>query len=303
MIILTHFSNKGEYEMLVFFTDSDCDITPKIAEEYGFELIKMPYYVDGNEVIPYVDWQEFDHKAFYDMLRGGVLPKTTAISPVQYAEYFEPHFKAGNDVMYVHFSKSMSGTFDALKIAVDELLAKYPERKFYTIDTKAITALSYLIIKQLGELYKQGKSAEELLQWAETEVQKYAVYFYVDDLTFFRQSGRVSGLTGFMGNLLGIHPIIHISPEGQMINISKARGKSNTMKKLVEMVDEIQEDIADYPIVIAHTDAESIALELGQMLKDRYGENLNVEYLVVNPTIGSHCGPDCAGIAFHAKHR
>ncbi|MGN0814910.1 MAG: DegV family protein [Candidatus Coproplasma sp.] len=289
--------------MLVFFTDTDCDITPAIAKEYGFELITMPYYVDGKENMPYVDWDVFDYKKFYNMLRDGVLPKTTAISPVQYTEYFEPHFKAGNDIMYVHFSKSMSGTFDALKIAVDELLKKYPERKFYTIDTKAITALSYLIIKQMGTLYKQGATAEELLSWAESEVQKYAIYFYVDDLTFFRQSGRVSGLTGVMGNLLGIHPIIHINSDGVMTNIAKARGKICTMKKVIEMVDEIQEDISSYPVVIAHTDAEDLALELGKMLKEKYGEELNIEYLVVNPTIGSHCGPNSVGVAFHAKHR
>mgnify|MGYP003561013256 CR=1 FL=1 len=48
--------------MLVFFTDTDCDITPSIAKEYGFELISMPYYINEKEVRPYVDWNEFDYK-------------------------------------------------------------------------------------------------------------------------------------------------------------------------------------------------------------------------------------------------
>lgn len=289
--------------MLVFFTDTDCDITPEIAKEYGFELISMPYFVDEKEIKPYEDWSEFKSKEFYDMLRRGVLPKTSAISPGQYINYFEPHFKAGNDIIYVHFSKVMSGTFNSLNIAIEELEEKYPERKFYTIDTKAITALSYLIIKQMGVLYKEGKSAEELIKWADTEVQKYAIYFYADDLTFFRQSGRVSGLAGIMGNLLSIHPIIHMNADGIMTNISKARGRVNTMEKIIEMVDELQEDIADYPVVIAHTDALDIAMQLGEMLQKKYDHKLNIEYIVVNPTAGSHCGPNSAGIAFHAKHR
>ena len=289
--------------MLVFFTDTDCDITPEIAKEYGFELISMPYFVDEKEIKPYEDWSEFKSKEFYDMLRRGVLPKTSAISPGQYINYFEPHFKAGNDIIYVHFSKIMSGTFNSLNIAIEELKEKYPERKFYTIDTKAITALSYLIIKQMGVLYKEGKSAEELIKWADTEVQKYAIYFYADDLTFFRQSGRVSGLAGIMGNLLSIHPIIHMNADGIMTNISKARGRVNTMEKIIVMVDELQEDIADYPVVIAHTDALDIAMKLGEMLQKKYDHKLNIEYIVVNPTAGSHCGPNSAGIAFHAKHR
>ena len=106
-----------------------------------------------------------------------------------------------------------------------------------------------------------------------------------------------------MGNLLGIHPIIHINSDGIMTNITKARGKVNTLKKIIEMVDDIQEDIASYPIVIAHSDIEEVDLELGQMLKEKYGDNLNIEYIVVNPTAGSHCGPNSVGVAFHAKHR
>lgn len=289
--------------MLVLFTDTDCDITPESAKKYGFELISMPYFINEKETKPYVDFDEFKYKDFYNMLRKGVLPKTSAISPKQYIEYFEPHFKEGNDILYIHFSKNMSGTFNSLNIALEELKKKYPDRKFYSIDTKAITALSYLIIKQFGEFARQGKTVEELLTWAESEVQKYAIYFYVDDLTFFRKSGRVNGLQGIMGNLLGIHPIIHINSDGIMTNITKARGKVNTLKKIIDMVDEIQEDIASYPIVIAHSDIEEVALELGQMLKEKYGNNLNIEYIVVNPTAGSHCGPNSVGVAFHAKHR
>ncbi len=289
--------------MLVFFTDTDCDITPEIAEDYGFKLISMPYSIDEKEIKPYEDWSEFKYKEFYDMLRNGVLPKTSAVSPGKYIEYFEPHLKNGNDIIYVHFSKSMSGTFNSLNIAISELQNTYPDRKIYTIDTKAISALSYLIIKQIGALYKEGKSALELIRWAETEIQKYAIYFYADDLTFFRRSGRVSGLAGIMGNVLGIHPIIHINSDGIMTNISKVRGRLSALKRIVEMVDEIQEDIAKYPIVIAHADIEDIALKLGQMLKEKYGDDLNIEYIVVNPTAGSHCGPNSVGIAFHAKNR
>ena len=289
--------------MLVFFTDTDCDITRNIAKEYGCELISMPYYINEKEVRPYVDWNEFDYKEFYNLLRSGVLPKTSAISPGEYIDYFEPHFKAGNDIIYVHFSRNMSGTFNALGIAIEELKEKYPERHFYIVDTKAITALSYLIIKQIGALYKEGKTAEELVEWAKTEVDKYAIYFYVDDLNFFRQSGRVSGLAGVMGNLFGIHPIIHINSDGIMTNISKAHGKMKTLNKIMEMIDSIQENIKDYPIVIAHSDVEDIALKAGEMLKEKYGNDLQIEYIVVNPTAGSHCGPGGVGVAFHAKHR
>ena len=113
--------------MLVLFTDSDCDITPEVAQKYGYQLISMPYTVDGKEIYPYIDFEEFNSKEYYDELRKGILPTTSAISPVKYMEYFEPHFAAGNDILYVHFSKAMSGTFNALNLALVELKEKYPE--------------------------------------------------------------------------------------------------------------------------------------------------------------------------------
>lgn len=289
--------------MLVFFTDTDCDITPEIAKEYGFNLISMPYLINEVETKPYEDFDEFDSKTFYDSLRHGVLPKTCAISPAKYMEYFEPHFKEGNDILYVHFSQAMSGTFNSMNIALEELAEKYPDRKFYTIDTKAITALSYLIIKEIGTLYKEGKSIEELLSWAKENIDKYAIYFYADDLKFFKLSGRVSGFSATMGNILGIHPIIHINQEGIMTNVAKSKGRITTLNKILSMVDEIQEDITQYPIVIAHTDAKELAEKLAEMVRAKYGQNVKIDFVIVNPTAGSHCGPDCVGIAFHAKHR
>ena len=59
----------------------------------------------------------------------------------------------------------------------------------------------------------------------------------------------------------------------------------------------------NYRVIIAHCDAEDIALELTKMFKNRFGEDINIEYDIVNPTAGSHCGPNTVGISFHAKHR
>ena len=122
----------------------------------------MPYNIDGNDIYPYEDFEEFDYHSFYDLLRKGTLPKTSAISPLRYMNYIEPHFKNGHDILYVHFSKNMSGTFQSLALALEELKEKYPERKFHMIDTKGITICSLNIVLEIGKLYKEGKSIEEV---------------------------------------------------------------------------------------------------------------------------------------------
>lgn len=289
--------------MLTLFTDTDTDFTPSVAAEYGFKLISMPYSVDGKTIFPYADGKEMDLHAFYDTLRAGALPTTSAIGEDAYIEYFEPEFAAGNDIFYVHFSAAMTVTFDAMKSALEKLKAKYPERKFYEVDTKGITIISYTITRSIGDLFKAGKSPEEVLEWADREVDRFVQYSFADDLKFFRRSGRVGGLAATMGGLIGLRPLIHMSAEGKMESIGTVKGRINAMEKLVNYVAEEGDDIKNYRFVVGHTDAPELAAQVSDMLKAKFGEDLDIEMVVTNPTAGSHCGPNGVGVCFHAKHR
>ena len=288
--------------MLKLYTDTDTDMTPALASEYGYKLISMPYSVDAKTIYPYEDFDTFDGHAFYDMLRGGALPTTSAISKERYIAYFEEDFKAGNDILYVHFSRAMTNTFDVMDQAVAELKARYPGVRFEEIDTKGITTISYTIVRTIGDLFKAGKSLDEVMEWAKTEVDHFAMYFFADDLKFFRRSGRVSGLAATMGTLIGLRPIIHMSQEGKMVSLGTAKGRFKAMERLVDTVAEIGDDIRNYRICIGHTDAPEIAADLGKMMTERFGA-LDIEYVYVNPTAGSHCGPNGVGVCFHALHR
>ena len=289
--------------MLVLFTDTDTDITPAQAKEFGFHLISMPYSIDGVTTYPYEDFEVFDAHAFYDKLRSGVLPNTSAISTQRYKDYFEPFFKAGDDILYVHFSRNMTATFDNMDIAVKELLEQYPDRKFYEIDTMGITLCSLLPVLEIGDMYKAGKSAEEMLEWAKTEINKVGCYFFADDLKFFKHSGRVSGIAGTMGTLLGIRPIIYMNEEGKMVSVGKEKGRVKAIERIVSYVDQLGEDVKDHRVLVGHADCRDIAEDVEKMLKEKYGDDLNTLIVDVNPTAGSHCGPNTVGVCFHAKRR
>ncbi len=289
--------------MLKLFTDTDCDVTPEIAKEYGYSLISMPYSIDGKTTYPYVDFYVFDGHAFYDQLRGGVIPNTSAISREKYVEAFEPVFKNGDDILYVHFSRAMTATFDAMDQALEELYKKYPERKFYEIDTKGITIVSLNIVLEVGDMVKAGKSVSEILEWAKTEVDKFAIYFFADDLKFFKHSGRVKGLAATMGTLLGVRPIIYMNSEGKMVSVGSERGRARAIARLMKYVEDLGEDVRSHRVIIGNTDAPEIVEEVEGLLRAKYGNDLNIMKVLVNPTTGGHCGPNGVGICFHAKHR
>ena len=289
--------------MVKVFIDSDSDFTLEQAKQYNAALISMPYEIKGKEVKPYIDFETFDAHKYYDTLRKGVIPTTSALNPEDYKAYFEPEFKAGNDIFYIHFSAAMSATFNSMRLAFEDLQKKYPERKFYEFDTKGITLQAYIIATEMLKQLKAGKSVEEVLDWGNKEVDHYACYFFADDLKFFGKSGRVSGIAAFMGGIIGIRPILTMNSEGKMVPVGKVKGRRNAITKLVDYVQELGVEPEKHTLVIGHADAMHLVEEIQTELKNRFGNNLTFEVIPVNPTAGAHCGPDTLGIGFYAKHR
>ena len=296
--------NSRRMKMLTVFTDTDCDVTPEIAAHYNFKLISMPYVIDGQLVYPYVDWKDFDPHEFYDMLRTcDKIPTTCALSTEEYRRYFEPEFAAGNDILYIHFSAAMTSTFNTMHLALEDLQAKYPERKFYEIDTKGITIGALGPIYAIGDMLLEGKPIEEIMKWAETEIDHFAIYFFANDLRFFKKSGRVKGLAAFMGNLVGVKPIINMDDKGVMDSRGSARGRKNAIKAILDYVDKLGDHVEDYRVLICHEDAPDLAKELADKLQEKFNGKLNILFNSSNPTTGIHCGPDAVGVSFHAIHR
>jgi DegV family protein with EDD domain len=289
--------------MVRLFTDTDTDVTPEVAAEYGYSLISMPYSIDGKTIYPYEDYDVFDSRAYYDSLREGVLPTTSALGEERYISYFEPVFAAGDDILYVHFSAAMSATFDVMHKALSKLAAKYPERRFYEIDTKGITTISLALVIEIGRMFREGRTPEELIEWAKTGVYTYAMYFFVDDLKFFRRSGRVSGLAATMGTLLGVRPIISMSADGKMDSIGTEKGKNRAMNRLIDEMERLGDRVSEFPIYIGHTDSPETAEQMAVRIRERFGEGCDVKIVVSNPTTGAHCGPNGVGVCFHAVHR
>ena len=291
--------------MLTYFGDTDCEVTPSVAARYNARLVSMPYSIGDETIYPYETFTEaeFNSQAFYDMLRAGTLPTTSALSEAKYVEYFEPEFAAGNDILYVHLSEAMSGTFVPMRAALKELLAKYPERKFYEIDAKGISILGYSIFCEVGDMLKAGKSVEEIQAWAKTEIDRFACYFFADDLKFFRRSGRVSGLAATMGGLIGLRPIINMNAEGKMVSIGTVKGRIQAVEKVVNYVAELGDDIRSHRVIIANCGSPDLVALVKETLFAKVGNDLKVEVIDVNPTAGSHCGPNATGICFHAIHR
>ena len=283
------------------FCDSNSELWHTYVQDLGLEVIRMPYVLGDDEYF-YDMGLKHNFKEFFDKMRAGAVPKTSALNEYAYTEYFEPVLKEGLDIYYITFSHQMSGTFNAMENAIKELKEKYPEREIRVKDTKSISLGCGAIVYYGGLKYNAGATMDELDAFFDSVIPHFATYFVVDDLTYLYRGGRVSGVSKVVGNLLNIKPVLYINDEGKILNIAKAKGRRKAMSMLLDYMKEKASELDKYKVFILHADCEAEANTFADNIRATFG-NLDIVVQPVGPVIGSHCGPSTLGLVFHAKER
>ena len=287
--------------MYQLFCDSNCELWHTTVKELGLNLIRMPYVVDDEEYF-YDMGENTDFKAFFDKMRAGSTPKTSALNEYAYTEYFEPILARGEDIYYITFSHQMSATFNSMKAAIEKLKEKYPEREIRYKDSKLISLGSGFVTYYGALKYKEGATMDELDAYLDDIIEHTATYFVVDDLTYLYRGGRVSGVSKVVGNLLGIKPILYFNEEGKILNIDKVKGMKKALSTLLGYMKTKGTELDKYKVFILYADCEKEANAFVESIRAEFG-NLDIVTQSVGPVIGSHCGPGTIGLVFHSKEK
>ena len=287
--------------MYRLFCDSNCELWHTKVDALGLNVIRMPYIIDNEEYF-YDMGKEHDFKGFFDKMRNGATPKTSALNEFAYTEYFEPVLKNGEDIYYITFSHQMSGTFNAMQNVINQLKEKYPEREIRFKDTKTISLGSGFITCYGALKYKEGATMDELDAYLDELIEHTSTYFVVEDLTYLYRGGRVSGLSKVFGNLLGIKPVLYFNKEGKIININKVKGMKKALATLIEYMKEKGSELDKYDVYVMQADSQKEADAFKESIKSQFS-GVNVIVQPVGPVIGAHCGPGTIGLIFHSKER
>ena len=286
--------------MSAVFFDTDCELWYTQADELGVHVIGMPYTIDDEEQF-YDFGRATDFKAFYDKMRAGSMPITSALNPQQYVEIFEPFYAAGEDIFYISFSHRMSGTFDHLATALKELDSRYPGVKFTRFDTLSISVGAGYQVYYGVKYLQAGHTVEETVAYLEDFTKHVCCEFMVDDLNHLHRGGRLSAASAVLGTIMGIKPILHVTDEGILEVFAKAKGEK---KAISILMDTLAENLPDeqYPVCVVDADNPDMADKLIARIKEAY-PSVEIWHFPVGPVIGTHCGPGTVGLIFHSRHR
>ena len=284
----------------IIVTDSNADMMPDFAAEQQILELELTYTIDGSTYR--CNDPALSRHAFYDMMRAGKMPITAQVNVEEARTQLEEQLKHGNDLLCIMFSSALSGTYNSVRVAAQELEAKYPERRVVVIDSLAASAGQGMLVARAVNYREQGLPLEENAARIHEDILHQAHLFTVDDLNHLHRGGRVSAATALVGTMLGIKPVLHVDDEGRLIPTGKVRGRRQSLLALVEGMARQMDRARCDRFAISHGDCIEDAQFVADEVCKRFGLcDYSISY--VGPTIGAHSGPGTVALFFYAKQR
>ena len=274
-------------------SDSTADLPKELIEKYDIQVLPLcvtlgeKTFKDGEEI------SAKDIFKFYEETKG--LPKTSAVSVLEYTEAFTYWTGKGYDVIHFTISSTMSACYQNACIAAVEL------GHVWSIDSENLSSGIGLLVVLAAELAAKGESAEAIYKHIEEAKKRVDASFILNQLEFLHKGGRCSGVAALGANLLKLKPCIEVH-EGKMKVGKKYRGayEKCALEYVRDRLDgntNIESDI----IFITWTGVDAHLLkEVEKEIKKHH----KFHTIVVNEagsTITGHCGPGTFGILYFRK--
>ena len=284
----------------IIFVDSACDISCDLLNDWGVRYCSLSLVFSG-DTKEYSDHEIPAHE-FYDKMRNGALPKTSAANMGKFCDAFEGIVKDGYDILYLGFSSGLSATCNFAREAAEEIMSQYEGSKIVVVDSLCASAGYGLLVKLLVNKKNEGFDIDDLASFAENTKMNIMHWFTVDDLKYLKAGGRISATTALLGGMLNIKPVMKVDENGKLVSVSKARGRKAALKAMVDMFEQTAIDKKDGLIYISHGDCIDDANLLADMLKENSGATVDL-ITNVGPVIGSHSGPGTLALFFLVNER
>lgn len=273
-------------QKIAIVTDSSCDLDAELIEAYGIQVLPLHIVYHDRE---YRDRVDITPDEVYTQLEVEV-PKTSLPSPAEISSLFSRlRDEDFTHILAIHISSGLSGTFNAVsKVAED-----FKDIVIEVLDSKTLSLGLGMTVLEAAREVQNSLSFHNAVSVAKTVCRKTKAYYVLATLEYLKKGGRIGYVSGTVGELLNVKPIITLNEEGKYVTHSKVRGREQSLRKLMDALTEHVRD-RDSNVAIVHGGAEQEAFEFLQ----RAREHPNVKevfFSQVSPALGVHTGPGLVG--------
>jgi DegV family protein with EDD domain len=278
--------------------DSTSYLTPAQIADYGITEVSLAV-VWNDRSVPELEITDLD--AFYDELRGMKdLPGTSQPSVGQFLEVFEPIIAAGDDIVSLHFSSGISGTYESAVQAKQQLVRDGVDASRVTvIDTGSACGGYGVVLMAAGAAAKRGADHGEVVSAAHEMIDGLSFWFAIDTLEYLRRGGRIGAVASVVGGAIKIKPILTVNTEG-IVPVEKVRTEARVLARIADLG---QEHIpAGGGFIVQHVQAPERAQKVIDDLSGRLGHEPAFIPGEIGPVIGAHVGPGLIGVGVFPGH-
>ncbi len=278
--------------MIRIVVDSSSDYTMEEIKEKNLTLIPLSVTIDGTS---YIEGQNLERNEFYEFLKSSEdVPKTSQPSPEAFLNVFEAAKAAGDDVICILLSSSISGTYQNAFLA--KTMTDYD--RIHLIDSLSVASGLKLMADYALKLIDDGLTVEAIVKKIEDMKSRVHVFAALDTLEYLYKGGRLSKTSAAIGTLARLKPIITLNAEGRIEVVGKAIGKQKAMSSLLSNLEEFEPD-ENFPFTTLYTyDAQNCEKLEEKLLKN----GIQTAYRTsIGAVIGTHAGPGAFGIVYVSK--
>ena len=288
---------------IAIMTDSNCGIMPDEGRDLGIYVLPMPVIIDGQT---YYEGIDITLDEFFRKQTEGADITTSQPSPGDVEAMWTELLKTHDEVLFVPMSGGLSNTCQtALMLSGEDEFAG----RVFVVNNRRISVTQAQSVLDAKLLAEEGKTASEIKEILEAEALDASIYIAVDTLEYLKKGGRITAAAAAIGTVLKLMPVLTIQGD-KLDSFAKARGLKAAFRI---MLNAVKNDISSrfshlgedsvLKVGIANTLMEPEKLE---MFKDEMKKNfpdMELFYLPLTMSIGTHTGPGALGIGAVRYHK
>lgn len=260
--------------------DGGCDLPKETLEKYNIGIVGLNISF-GEE--SFIGGLEIDNETFYKRMKEEKeLPKTSCPSPDRFIEAY----KGEEDVLLLTVSSKLSGTYSSAKLAKDMYDSEFGDKKVEVLDTMSGSIGQGLLAIKASELISNGKSLDEVIEALNVLKEDILFYGTLETLDNAIKGGRINPIAGKIINALNFKAIIQVT-EGIVKPIDKARGVNNSLKKILDYIDNNINQPSDRVLAIAHAYCNEKAVKIKESLESKY-DFKEIIIAEIGPVMGTY---------------